>query len=258
MRDSDFRKAVVGIIGISVFLGSSLVMAASKKPSSTSEGDEGADEAAEELPIKRRATKITSSGKRIRELDDDEIDSRSSEAKRESLKGEVLFDLVGFTPSPTSGIALGYYLKPRHILSVRYGEASGVLSNMDEKIYSVTIKSFWANSFYTNMGLSKRDYKYKWDAWNYDASGSISTSTQTKADRTSLGFEFHIGNQWQWDSFTLGTDWIGMFIPTTTSGSNTAPSNSAASLESIFTASDWNYAKENQVAFLRFYLGWAF
>ncbi|RYZ53851.1 MAG: hypothetical protein EOP07_17065 [Proteobacteria bacterium] len=188
-------------------------------------------------------------------------DPNSSLSKRQNLKLELLLDAIGFTPSPTFGVSVGYFFTPNQIISGRYGSASGVISSMDEKILSIDLKSFWGNSFYTRAGFSKRDYDFSWDVYPSDGDGNISFETETLTAKTSsMGLELGLGNQWQWSSFTIGADWVGVYLPLSSSGTDEVVNKDGAVEAGLFSNvdDDVKYAKTTQMAFVRFYLGFAF
>lgn len=203
----------------------------------------------------------TSSSTTTKKKKSKKIDSNSSQSKRQNLKLELLLDAIGFTPSPTFGVSAGYYFSPNQIISGRFGIASGVISSMDEKILSIDLKSFWGNSFYTRAGFSKRDYDFSWDVYPTDEEGNIGFETETLTAKTSsMGLELGLGNQWQWNSFTIGADWVGVYLPLTSSGTDEVVNESGAIEANLLTNvdDDVKYAKTTQLAFVRFYLGIAF
>jgi hypothetical protein len=213
----------------------------------SSDSEAVAEEAGSETPVKGKKSKKAA--------------LNSSFNKRQNLKLEFLLDAIGFTPSPTFGAAVGYYFTPNQVISGRFGSAAGIISSMDEKILSVDLKSFWGNSFYTRVGFSKRDYDFSWDVYPTDDDGTISFETERLSAKTSsTGLELGLGNQWQWNSFSIGADWIGVYIPLSSSGTDEVVNEGNAVEAGIFTDvdDDVKYAKTTQLAFVRFYLGFAF
>src|SRR5690606_28780744 len=75
-------------------------------------------------------------------------------------------------------------------------------------------KFFVGNSFYLTGGAGQRTFTFTSELTPLD--GGPEFSAEAKA--TTLGATFAIGNQWQWDYFTLGLDWIGYFLPISQSG----------------------------------------
>ncbi len=76
--------------------------------------------------------------------------------------------------------------------------------------FAVRYKSFLGNSFYWRVGPGLRQYQIK------DRLGSI-FSDREELDSTgtvlSFGADVGIGNQWQFETFTLGCDWVGYYFP---------------------------------------------
>lgn len=73
---------------------------------------------------------------------------------------------------------------------------------------SASYKRFVSNSFYFIGGASYRQVKYA-KAENF---GSISDYAYD-FDGNGIALDFSIGNQWHWQNFTMGCDWIGGSIP---------------------------------------------
>ena len=75
-------------------------------------------------------------------------------------------------------------------------------------VYSMDVKIFTGNSFYVKPGIY---YRKQTDvlSWIYNSSAD-NWAANEKAEIEDIGINFRIGNQWQWDNFTLGCDWIGL------------------------------------------------
>lgn len=107
----------------------------------------------------------------------------------------------------SSALEFGYYLSTDEILSLQY------ISMRDRNTYrneardgfalEIGYKKFTSNSFYIKPELY---YRTQLKEDSYDDQDGI----YTFKDFTDIGVIFKIGNQWQWESFTLGCDWIGV------------------------------------------------
>ncbi|MNK86419.1 hypothetical protein D3C87_1063300 [compost metagenome] len=73
---------------------------------------------------------------------------------------------------------------------------------------AVSYKKFVNNSFYFTSGASYRKIKYN-ESENF---GSVSDYA-IDFEGNAIALDFSIGNQWQWQNFTLGCDWIGGSLP---------------------------------------------
>ena len=75
--------------------------------------------------------------------------------------------------------------------------------------FGVNYKHFFGNSFFIRSGLSYHNVS---DSSKYV--GSVSTTSDSFSFTGNLtNFGIGIGNDWQWDKFTLGFDWIRITIP---------------------------------------------
>lgn len=144
----------------------------------------------------------------------------SSEHNRMDKRFVVEAQLFGGSTltGATTGAIIGYHLDRNTVIQAELTKGDGTNGNDSESLgfseregatVGLHAKRFLSNSFYVKGGL---DYtKMKYNA-NY-----IWTSAPNKE---AYGFEANlisaalvIGNQWQWDNFTLGCDWIGLTLP---------------------------------------------
>ncbi len=141
-----------------------------------------------------------------------------SETNRGNRTAYAALEAIGLTALPVSGVRAAYCFT--HDLIGEAGSATGSVSmgdwKYDKKILSVKAKYFFANSFYVDAGLGMEIWNTSYRVVN---DGSGADSQKLTADLSNVGVEFHIGNQWQWDGFTLGCDWIGGFAAVSNSSS---------------------------------------
>jgi len=144
-----------------------------------------------------------------------------SMANRDNKKYQVNATLFGNSFDSTStAFEIGKFRDANSIISLQYESISpyhnysseegdmGEDDNLIEdegKGYAVnfTIKKFTSNSFYYKAGI----YYRKQTLFSRDFNSV--TNSYDRYDFTDMGASFRIGNQWQWDEFTLGCDWIG-------------------------------------------------
>lgn len=120
--------------------------------------------------------------------------------------------------------------------------------------YGIHYKQFTGNSFYFRVGADYRTVKYRYTLRD------IFTTEVTSINRfegDSVTATFLIGNQWQWENFTLGCDWIGIALPVTSRISSESVSGSSPN--SIYMKDDQDWLVKNPASIgLRFYLGASF
>ncbi len=193
----------------------------------------------------------------------------SSEHHRLDKNYVTTVNLTGFGPSLTSTIALqaGKYLDRNSVVLLE--ATGGTLSTPDNAIssaktgssYDVKSTSFGAhfkqfngNSFYYRAGVDFRKIKY-----DYKFVYTTGPSDTRHFDGTSIAGNFQIGNQWQWENFTLGCDWVGISLPLTSSTSNEEVVSSTPDYDQARIKDDIDaLVKKAHLNFLRFYLGASF
>ncbi len=125
------------------------------------------------------------------------IEGNSSENRRNrslqlTLGPGIEFDI------PIFSYTVGYFLKPNAVITARYSERHGYSGDSGHKgltAVKVGYKKFAGNSFFYQPSA-------------YFRKASHITTVQYKYE--DLGLGFRIGNEWQWENFTLGIDWLGV------------------------------------------------
>jgi hypothetical protein len=207
--------------------------------------------------LTQKSSNTTKTGKRI--VSEDVVVEDSSEYHRENKVASAVVEL-GFGAALTIGTggAVGYYLTPNSLLELSYvaGSSDYLFIAIESALAELRWKKFWGNSFYTNLGLGYRDIGLKADLDLFNDPGS-------KINRTlgaqSLGVNLALGNRWQWENFTIGCDWLGLFVPISSTGDseikdqNVEPGDKEKMEDLV---EDLGKATSSQ--FLRFYLGVSF
>lgn len=106
---------------------------------------------------------------------------------------------------------VSYHLDERRSLSVSFSSLQRLYSNSralegNGDLTSINYKRFFGNSFYLKSGLYYKNLKTKIDLDDFYESKDRTERLQA------IGLDFRIGNQWQWDYFTIGVDWIAQNI----------------------------------------------
>jgi hypothetical protein len=134
----------------------------------------------------------------------------TSLANREGKKFAVTASVGSVFERSTVGFEVGYYLNPSEVLSASYlfdkdAEAEKNTYKGYNNFFSVArvnYKKFLGNSFYLSPSLF---YKIEKEQTSYIYTDSVRNSSVSDT-----GVGFVIGNQWQFDNFTIGCDWIGL------------------------------------------------
>ncbi len=195
----------------------------------------------------------------------------SSEFNRMNKKYEAFVILTGSGPNSlaTTGLSLGYHYTMNDLFILegtggRYADGFSFLSNgksntdLTAQSFGFHFKQFTGNSFYYRVGLDYRNLTYK---YSYGPNAS-SQFEEAGFKGESLAASFYIGNQWQWENFTLGCDWIGVSAPIY-SQIKDEYKNSEAQLRNNYYDDKLNnyydvFVKRINANVLRFYLGASF
>lgn len=169
----------------------------------------------------------------------------------------------------SAGLTGAYFLNSRSLIQVEYlssNNSSSFLSSTYEtkhKTISAYYKRFAGNSFYWKTGLDYSQLRYT-DTYDYWYSvGNV----RRELEGNLVTASFVIGNQWQWDTFTLGCDWIGVSLPVT-SDTTKKMATRIEDGDVITEPDDYDKRrldddekqafKEVRLQALRFYLGFSF
>lgn len=179
------------------------------------------------------------------------LDSKTSRALRENKNYLITYQALGVGPLKNygSGLAFGKFLSSDLILFIEgvHGGMNLLLDNGQGKVWSIGghAKNFIGNSFYWRAGIDYVSTSYRCSnpgTWFFFCGDDF--------DAQSAVISISIGNQWQWENFTLGTDWIGF--------GTSLPISSSASRAEGGTVPDQYRKVGSAGSLLRFYLGFAF
>lgn len=145
---------------------------------------------------------------KVQDQGNNSIANRSNKKFSALLGGEFVNGLS------TTTFSLGYYFKPNIVAEIKlnYGLdysretfAQGPQEDLEKMLMlSLGAKFFVGNSFYVKSSLSYIDET------DGVSGGFIFVTTKERDELEGLGLSFSIGNQWQFDNFTIGCDWIGI------------------------------------------------
>lgn len=169
---------------------------------------------------------------------------------------------VGPSVSGSIGIDFGFYLDRNSLIDLEYINGRPLyysfLLNSDYDVktnsFGIHYKQFMGNSFYFRVGGDYRTVDYSYVARDFFSNAVV---TRDAFKGSSLTATFLIGNQWQWENFTLGCDWIGIAVPLTNQLDSESSTGSSPNYAYLHDDEDL-YLKKSTSTSLRFYLGASF
>ena len=150
---------------------------------------------------------------------------------RKGKKYSAIFGVVGITHNAISNSFEGaYHYDTNTQFTLQYNDLTSGIATADEGKYSedelrvwkrngkgssisAGIKHFTSNSFYLKGEVYYRNQDHINKTGSKVKPGTVSEWMVTYKDTArieDIGLGFRIGNQWQWDRFTLGCDWAGI------------------------------------------------
>lgn len=181
----------------------------------------------------------------------------SSEHMRMNKDYLLTAQLTGFTvaPIPAAGVSAGMYLNRNSLVQLDFtqGTLPYFFFNLKATTVGVNYKHFYGNSFYTKLGVDYRSISISdINLLYYEQTGDVGTAETLVGNAA-------IGNQWQWQNFTIGCDWIGVNPPLVVLSTKYQASSDLSQSDRDDMDRSWNnVAKVTSWQFLRFYLGASF
>lgn len=184
----------------------------------------------------------------------------SSEHNRMGKDYQISWQPVGFTvsPIPSSGINAAVFLDRNSLLQLEFSQGSYPrlleYGEVTATVIGARYKRFFGNSFYINTGANYRKIELE------SRGGLFYTSDEAsqKGLAESITAGIAIGNQWQFDNFTLGCDWIGLDAAVAKLKSD-YKSTGFSSATAEEEKKDWDEISRVATAqLLRFYIGASF
>lgn len=185
---------------------------------------------------------------------------------RQDARYQVTAGLGSLAPYLGFTLNLAYFQEPDRLYTLSYTKGvdmKDVLLNLffghDDEIQAHLLtagyKQFFSNSFYAEAGgFLRRVSQVAVNEISYSSREGVADFTMD-----SVGFTLAVGNQWQWPTFTLGCDWIGMMVPLDHGSVRTDQAENADPQLVAEERDDFQaLAKESRLILLRFYLGYTF
>ena len=179
----------------------------------------------------------------------------TSEYHRMNKKILLTAQPIGFavSPVPSLGINAGYYLGRNSVLQLEHsdGVMNYVFFDIGATTTTLNYKHFFGNSFYLKAGAGYRKIEIK-------NARLLFVDIKEVGSVENVVAEVAIGNQWQWETFTLGCDWVGLMTPISTI-SKKYDKGSAKGQDAVDLDNSWNrMANVTSGELLRLYLGASF
>jgi hypothetical protein len=191
----------------------------------------------------------------------------TSADNRQGKTFAVTAQLLGSTVAPTAGygLSLAYHFTGNDLMQIEatsgiynYNESSVFLEPLRFKLSATTIgtnyKRFFGNSFYGKFGADYRKLTLS------DVSvGKVKYLPSELGNAESIAASVAIGNQWQFDYFTIGCDWFGIMAPISTIGTKSNVTGISNANDRAEIEDSWNkIATVTTYQVLRFYMGATF
>ena len=120
--------------------------------------------------------------------------------------------------------------------------------DIKDNFVGLAYKRFVSNSFYMQAGATHHTIKYD------ESNGS--NDVMFGYDATVTTADFAVGNQWNFDGFTIGCDWVSIGLPVNTSYSNTFYNSPYTENDVTQRQEDWK--KVSRMIWGKFYVGGTF
>lgn len=152
-----------------------------------------------------------------------EVVSETSRGNRSKSKYVSTFGLGIIDFAGGYRFDVGRFMDTNSVLGIRFSKGSisyesnsssyvnnnynNVRRNDEADITKISVygKKFFGNSFYVDTQLGYR----KIDNESVVTDDGVARNT-VRGSEQALVASFSIGNQWHWEDFTLGTDWVGL------------------------------------------------
>ena len=157
-----------------------------------------------------------------------------------------------------SGINFGWYQSRNLIWQIEttfHNERQGIFHRPTGNSLGLHLKYFPGNTFYMNSGLDYRQIDYN-DRYYISYDSGYQTA---RFKSRSVALTYGIGNQWQWENFTLGCEWVGIAAPIASEVTDSViPERISRYDNDDYKADIKRYSSDGALTLVRFYLGASF
>jgi hypothetical protein len=155
-----------------------------------------------------------------------------------------------------TGLKAGVFLDEDSLIEFNYATGTLRFLGDDTKytFFTADFHQFVGNSFYLFGGAGIRDFEKVNTSYKFLASSNRDSKT-TFSRRSSVA-ELGLGNRWQFETLTLGCDWLSYALPISTMSSSGKYEGEFTESEKSKEQSDFNtQANRGTFTAVRFYLG---
>ena len=193
----------------------------------------------------------------------DDRDGRSEDNRVDKkFTAHAILVAVGPSLGFSNGASVGMFIDHNSLVDLEY--VSGRPENwygsfftdyeIETKSFGVHYKKFVSNTFYFRIGADYRQIDYRHTYRNFLTSATYS---ENKFSGDSIAGTIVIGNQWQFENFTLGCDWFGVAVPISSNIKSESSTGTKPDPNGLKDDED-RYVKDTMVMAVRFYLGASF
>lgn len=165
------------------------------------------------------------------ENDDNLSDGISGESARNRIGKHFGLHLNAFGSEGGNGNSIGLifssFLTSNSLLELNIAGSQNTSfrdknleSRLTHQLATLRLTQFYGNSFFVTYGVGVRRFQ---GAINFTESkqvifGDASQQQKNKYDfykvkQQDMGVEIALGNRWQWQNFSMGFDWLGLYLP---------------------------------------------
>lgn len=185
----------------------------------------------------------------------------TSEANRIGKKVSINFEPIGIGPIGTfeTGFSAAYHINRNNLLQLEYGFGGHTMyygtdntTNYKGRHLGLHYKHFAGNSFYFKTGFDFRQIQLSYE----DLTGPDTEAYEFEGN--TIGASFTIGNQWQWENFSIGCDWFGLSAPLTKEVTSENIKVASSFAEKNMKSDQDSYLDRTNIQLLRLYVGYSF
>jgi hypothetical protein len=158
---------------------------------------------------------------------DTSSETNASQANRGVGRATILVQPIGFGQGIQNALRLEYSQPGDMRIGLLLQQGTELSDLFDTfQAYSTTaalyIKRYAGNSFYFELGAAAHERNVRTKDYTYDfrSDGSFGAVYYDEEDyrKQDIGLQLGLGNQWQWEHFTLGCEWVGAYVPIQATG----------------------------------------
>ena len=130
---------------------------------------------------------------------------KDSQSNRKDLKYSIQYGIGAILLRSSGILEANYLINEKKSISLRYAKSDSDRYDVDDEKQIALLagmKLFSGNSFYVRPEVYYRDLQET-------VRPELFSSETRKRNVQDIGISINIGNEWQWENFTIACDWIG-------------------------------------------------